>query len=381
MVSERLFMLRVVADDKIPFLKGVLENVARVSYIPGSKISRNDILSADALIIRTRTKCNEQLLEGTGVKYIATATIGYDHIDTEYCMANNIAWSNAPGCNSGSVMQYIASALGHITSSTGKRFADLSLGIVGAGNVGSKVENLARLLGMRVIVNDPPRQRDEGNGAFSDLATLLAGSDIVSMHVPLNMQGPDRTFHLAGEWFFGTVKKGAWFINTSRGEVMQTGALLDSLRKKHLHGAILDVWENEPDIDSELLTLADLATPHIAGYSLDGKANGTARSVRAISRHFSLGMDDWYPENLMSPVNDLINIQPGNDDPDRLARSLFFHSYEIEADSNRLKSTPADFELLRDNYPPRREFHAYKLNFEDPGNPCIDMMRNLGFRV
>jgi erythronate-4-phosphate dehydrogenase len=358
-------MVKIVADNKIPFLKGVLEKYAGVVYFPGREIKRKQIMDADALIVRTRTKCDRQLLMGTRIKYIATATIGFDHIDIDYCLENGIEWSNAPGCNSSSVMQYIASALGVITGRDGMGFKDLTLGIVGVGHVGKKIDKLAKALGMNVLLNDPPRERSEGVGIFTSLDELLAGSDIVTMHVPLNREGPDRSFHMAGEDFFGRMRKGAWFINSSRGEVVETVALKRALRSGHLAGSVIDVWENEPEIDRELLALADIATPHIAGYSLDGKANGTAGSVGAVSRFFGLGVGDWYPE-IPSPANPLIRVEKDRDNEDQVISQLFLHTYDIMADSKKLKAGPEYFEKQRDDYPPRREFGAYKVSFENP---------------
>jgi erythronate-4-phosphate dehydrogenase len=374
-------MIKIVADNKIPFLKEMPGGVAELICIPGREIGREQIIDADALIVRTRTKCNERLLRGTGVKFIASATIGFDHIDIEYCNANGIGWTNAPGCNSGSVMQYIASAMSWITTSSEKGFGELTLGIVGVGNVGTKVENLGRALGMKVLLNDPPRQRSEGKKMFTELTELLEQSDIVTMHVPLNCAGPDKSYHLADENFFSNMKKGAWFINTSRGEVVHSRRLADSLRKGHLAGSVLDVWENEPDIDLELLSLAEISTPHIAGYSLDGKANGTAQSVRSVSRHFDLGIDNWYPDNIPSPSGGRITITSEMENLDQVAGKLFKHTYNIEADSDMLRSAPEKFESFRDNYHPRREFGAYKVNFENPGHTCIDIIKKLGFRV
>jgi erythronate-4-phosphate dehydrogenase len=370
-------MIRIIADSKIPFLRGALEKHAGISYLPAKDIGPARVRNADALIIRTRTRCNEQLLAGSAVRYIATATIGFDHIDHEYCRENGISWSNASGCNSGSVMQYIASALARIVTLERKKFGDLTLGIVGAGNVGRKVEKLARSLGMKVILNDPPRERVEGGGGFVHLDTLLEGSDIVTMHVPLNRKGKDNTYHLCGNDFFTKMKKGGWFINTSRGEVMETASLIRSL-KGRLAGAVIDVWENEPDIDRELLALVTIGTPHIAGYSLDGKANGTAQSVRAVSKYFGLATGNWYPA-IPPPENGLVIIEKDYGCLDELLCRLFLHCYDIEADSSGLKSRPGFFESFRDDYPPRREFGAYRLYFENSAETCIMKMQDIGF--
>ena len=294
-------MLRIVADDKIPFLKGVLEPFAEMIYMPGKEISREILMHSDALLIRTRTKCDESLLNGTGVRFIGTATIGYDHIDIRYCDRNKIIWTNAPGCNSSSVQQYISAALLKIAFDKNFQLKNKTLGIIGVGNVGSKIEKFARVIGMKVLLNDPPRERAEGNRNFQSLDAVLSESDIITVHVPLNITGEDHTFHLFNDEAFRKVKKGSWFINSSRGEVTETKALKEALTSGILGGSIIDVWENQPAVDLKLMNLVSIATPHIAGYSTDGKANGTAMVVNSISKHFSLPLADWYPENIPSP--------------------------------------------------------------------------------
>lgn len=374
-------MIKIVADDKIPFLRGALDKHAGVVYLPGREISKEIVADADALIVRTRTACDRKLLEGSLVKYIATATIGFDHIDAEYCRSNGIGWSNAPGCNSGSVMQYMATAIATIACLKKMRFSDMKLGIVGVGNVGSRVERLARLLGMRVMLNDPPRCRTEGAGEFDDLDRLLAGSDIVSMHVPLNREGRDKTVHMAGAGFFEKMKKGAWFVNTSRGEIMQTVALKGSLKSGQLAGCVIDVWENEPEIDRELLNLADIATPHTAGYSLDGKANGTAQSVRAISRYFGLPAVTWYPGNIAGSENPEIDAGCGDEIFEQMICRIFMHTCDLAGETGRLKKDPEGFERFRDNYPPRREFGAYTVKTKNCKAGLRDLFLNLGFNI
>lgn len=373
-------MIKVIADSHIPFLRGALEGFAKVSYLPAAEIRRKQLMDADALIIRTRTRCDAGLLDGTSVKYIATATIGHDHIDAAYCKEKGIQWSNAPGCNAGSVHQYMASALAHIAISEGKRFENICIGIIGVGHVGKKVEHLCRKLNMQVMLNDPPRARKEGTASFTELDDLLARADIVSMHMPLLTKGQDKSFHLADEAFFVKMKPGAWFINTARGEVMHTPALKNALRSGKSGGAVIDVWENEPDIDNGLLQLANIATPHIAGYSLDGKANGTAASVQAISRFFKLGIDNWHPPNVPGPEQPVFIPSKDNQNWDTLIHNAFMHTYNILEDSEKLKANPNDFEWFRNNYPPRREFRAYSINNETLGFAATVVLKSLGFR-
>jgi len=373
-------MKKIVADSKIPFLEGALESLAKVVYLPGGKITREHLIDADALIIRTRTKCNEALLKGTSVKIIASATIGYDHIDTAYCEANGIKWTNAPGCNSGSVKQYIASALAEIIRIENRSFEDITLGIIGVGNVGSKVAAMTKTLGIKVILNDPPREHSEGKGEFTDIETLIAQSDIITMHVPLSHQGIDKTFHLANADFFGKMKRGAWFINSSRGEVMETQALISALKSKHLAGAVIDVWENEPDIDLKLLELAHLATPHIAGYSADGKANGTAMSVQAISRFFNLGLDSWQPTNVPQAPQSELEMDCTSKPREQIFTEICRFAYNIHIDSDNLKKSPETFEQQRESYPIRREPENLRIKIKGEKN-CVELVKNLGYQV
>ncbi|MDD3568828.1 MAG: 4-phosphoerythronate dehydrogenase PdxB [Bacteroidales bacterium] len=374
-------MLRIVADSKIPYLAGALDHVAQVVYIPGAQISKEEIASADALIIRTRTKCNRELLHGTTVKFIASATIGYDHIDTAYCDTQGIKWTNAPGCNSGSVKQYIASALAEIVSIEKKTFKDITLGIIGVGNVGSKVAAMAKTLDIKTLLNDPPRQRVEGKGDFTDIETLIAQSDIITMHVPLSHQGINKTFHLANADFFAKMKRGAWFINTSRGEVMETQSLIRALESKHLDGAAIDVWENEPSINLRLLELAQITTPHIAGYSADGKANGTAMSVQAISKFFGLAMDNWQPANVPQAKQSSLAINGKDKTKEQIFSELSNFAYNILLDSDKLKKSPETFEQQRESYPIRREPENLEIIARSISPPLKILIQNLGYKL
>ena len=229
------------------------------------------VKDADALIIRTRTRCNRELLEGSKVKFIATATIGFDHIDAEYCREADITWTNAPGCNSASVAQYLQSSLILLQTLKGINLPEVTIGIIGVGNVGSKVAKVAQELGMRVLLNDLPREDKEGKQGFSSLQTLAEECDILTFHVPLYKEGRYKTCHLADDAFFQSLKRKPVIINTSRGEIIETGALLNALDTGLVSDAIIDVWENEPAINLTLLDKVFLGTPHIAGYSADGK--------------------------------------------------------------------------------------------------------------
>ncbi len=374
-------MPRIIADDKIPFLKGALEPYAEMIYMPGNEINRDILMHSDALLIRTRTKCNESLLNGTRIRFIGTATIGFDHIDINYCDKNKIIWTNAPGCNSVSVQQYISSALLKIASENNFQLKNKTLGIIGVGNVGSKVEKFARAIGMNVLLNDPPRERAEGKREFHCLDAVLSESDILTVHVPLNMTGEDHTFHLFNEAVFRKIRRNSWFINSSRGEVTDTKDLKEALISGILGGAVIDVWENEPSIDLELMNLVSIATPHIAGYSTDGKANGTAMVVNSISKHFHLPLADWYPDNVPSTGAPVISIDCDGKSEDEIIREAVTHTYNIVEDNDRFRLLPSEFEKLRGNYPLRREFSSYSINLIRGNSKARQTLKNLGFNI
>jgi len=385
--------LKIVADDKIPFLKGVLDPFVDVVYLPGAKTTRADVADADAIFTRTRTYCNEALLHGSTVRLIVTATIGYDHIDTAYCEANGIRWVNAPGCNSSSVQQYITAALLVVAKEKNMYLPNMTLGVIGVGNVGSKVAKAGAALGMRVLLNDPPRAEEEGNAAFTSLEQLLKESDIVTCHTPLTKEGPYPTYHLSSHDFFNQMKNGAVYINSARGAITDSEALkeaacpavISSVARDlpKLSAYILDVWEGEPDIDPELLKNALISTPHIAGYSSDGKANGTAVCVHEFCRFFGLNvLQDWYPDTIPAPpMPTAISIDCEGKTEQQVFYEAVTHTYPIWEDSMRLKQTPADFEKQRGDYRIRREFNSFTIQLKNPTETIINGLRSLGFNA
>ena len=366
--------IRIVADDRIPFLKdSPLAELTDLVLLPGAAISRSDLLGADALVTRTRTKCNAALLDGTPVRIIATATIGFDHIDREYCESHSILWRNAPGCNADSVAQYLASLLLIHAETAGLPLAGKTIGIVGAGNVGSRVAKVAQILGMRTLLNDPPREDVEGKGAFVPLEQIQREADFITFHVPLQKEGIYRTSALADEAFFQKLERSPFLINTSRGEVVCGEALKAALRGGCVCGAALDVWEHEPDIDLELMKQLEFATPHIAGYSADGKANGTAACVRTIARFFGLKTAmEWYPE--------IPNVANGVLKADSVV-SAVASAYDLRSDDRRLRASPETFEKQRGNSPLRREFPAFTVEQGALRPEDLSVLGKLGFRI
>lgn len=330
--------MKFVIDSAIPYLRGVLEPFAHVAYLPGREIGPAQVRDADALVIRTRTRCDERLLGSSRVTMIATATIGFDHIDLAWCAARGIEVATAAGCNARGVLQWVAAVLESLARRQGWHPAQKTLGIVGVGHVGSLVKAYAEAWGFRVLCCDPPREERERCG-FLPLEAVVREADLITFHTPLDAS----TRHMADEALLARLKPGAVVINSSRGEVVDNRVLYASG-----HPCVLDVWENEPNLHPGLLGTALLATPHIAGYSQQGKANASALSVAALARHFNLPLGGWYPPG----------VEPSAPRPiswDEL-RATIRSRYDIEAESRCLKSQPGDFESLRDHYAYRKEY-------------------------
>ena len=373
--------MKIIIDDKIPYIRGAFEDVAEVIYLPGSKTTAEIVRDADAIVTRTRTICNEKLLAGSSVKFIATATIGYDHIDTDYCDAAGIKWTNAPGCNSKSVEQYIASTLMVLAETKKLQLKDLCIGIVGVGNVGSKVAEICEIFGMKVLLNDPPRERAEGSDKFVSLEAIKNEADIISLHVPLNIKGEDATFHMGDESFFSGLKKKPVLINSCRGEVIKTDTVKKALKTKQISAFVCDCWENEPDLDLELLGMTEIATPHIAGYSKDGKAKGTLMSVQAISDFFGLGLNNWQPSGVELPTNPIIEIDGEGMSEQEIFSKAILHTYDIRHDDKLLRLSPEHFEQQRGDYPTRREFPAFTIRTQRVEEKTLEKLKQIGFNT
>lgn len=374
--------MKIVIDNKIPFIKGVLEPYAEVVYLPGKETTSEVVRDADAIITRTRTKCCESLLKGSAVKVIATATIGFDHIDTDWCESNGIIWRNAPGCNSWSVKQYVSSVLVRLAEKHSLRFEDLTLGVVGVGNVGSKVAEAARILGCKVLLNDPPRARKEGPEAFVSLDEIVAKSDIITVHVPLTKDGEDCTLHLFDAGRIAQLRPSQILINSSRGPVVDNAALKAALKAGGLRGAVLDVWEGEPDLDPELVDLLDFATPHIAGYSADGKANGTTMSVRTVADVLGLPLTAWTASGVPAPPQALeFELDAAGKTRQQVLSEAILHTYDVAEDTAALRADLGAFEKLRGDYPVRREPTAFTVRLRNAAPELAESLIKLGFEI
>lgn len=375
----------VVVDDKIPYIREAVERIAdKVLYLPGKEFTKDKIKDADALIIRTRTHCDRTLLEGTNVRFIASATMGYDHIDTAYCKQAGITWTNCPGCNASSVGQYDKTVLIRLALDGKLSLENATVGIIGVGNAGSAVARALQPLGVRLLFNDPPRQetaagnaaaspaeekklsrdknkfvRDNENNCphektalprplfpvenWSALDELCEQCDVILFHVPLIYKGEHPTYHLGDAAFFDKLKRHPVILNAGRGGIIDETALLKAMDKGLVSEAVIDTWENEPEINRELLKRVFIGTPHIAGYSADGKSNATRMSLNALCGFFHITAEYHIQPPEMTPENYW----------NKTEKELRF--YDPEADSRRLKAHPEDFELQRGNYPLRRE--------------------------
>ena len=338
---------KIVIDDKIPYIKETISKLTnRAVYIPGNMIGNDDIRDADALIIRTRTHCDAQLLKGSNVKFVATATIGYDHIDTNFMEQAGIKWINCPGCNASSVAQYIDAVLTLIKTEKHIDIQKQTIGIVGCGHVGKKVVEVARRKGMNILICDPPRSDAEGEKGFVSMEQIAKEADIITFHVPLTKEGRYPTYHLANETLFDSLSKRPIIINSSRGAVVDNEALLYAINYNKVKDAVIDTWENEPNINKELLKCVWIGTPHIAGYSADGKTNADNMVISALCEFFSLPKQPA----ICPPEIPNADLCPKNKDE----RTLFF--YNPIPESNKLKLEPEKFEWFRNNYPLRREY-------------------------
>jgi erythronate-4-phosphate dehydrogenase len=259
--------------------------------------------------------------------------------------------------------------------------SEKTIGIVGVGQVGSRVARTCGILGMNVLLNDPPRERTEGPAQFVSLASIRREADIISFHVPLNMDGVDRTYHMVDEPFLENLECKPLLINTCRGEVFETKAVYRAIEAGAISGLIVDCWENEPELDLDLLGRVDYGTPHIAGYSKDGKANGTRASVRAVSKFFGLGIDDWTPSGVEPPGKPVIDLWGNGQSVDSILAQAVLATYDIESDDRALRENPNLFEQLRGDYPVRREFASHAVRAVDVQSGALDALRKLGFNV
>lgn len=382
-------VVKIVCSSTMPYAKEAFSTLGDTVVLDGRAIGAADVRDADILAIRSTTMVDRALLAGSAVRFVGTATIGTDHMDTGYLAEAGIRWCYSPGCNANSVSEYVTTALLCLATRHGFRLAGTTLGIVGVGNVGLQVVRKAEALGMRVLLNDPPRERAERDTgpapAFVSLDRILAESDVVTLHVPLTRTGSDATWHLADASFFARMKPGALFFNAARGAVVDTDALLTAMNENIVAHAVLDTWEGEPLFRTDLLDRVDIGTPHIAGHSFEGKVMGTVMVYREACRF--LGVDPiWSPEPLLPPpAIPALTVDAGSTTDEAVLWHIVREVYDIEADDRRLRDAPAGdaraahFDALRKHYPVRREFRYTRVALEHARSELTDAVARLGF--
>ncbi|MCX7934899.1 MAG: 4-phosphoerythronate dehydrogenase [Planctomycetota bacterium] len=379
--------MRLVVDENIPCAPEAFADLGEVRRLPGRSISRDHLLDADILVVRSVTKVDRSLLTGTRVRFVATATSGCDHVDESDLSAMGIGFASAHGSNANSVAEWVTAALLRLAKDIGFTLEGKTLGIIGVGAVGSRVEAKAATLGMKVLRNDPPRARREGAGGFVALPEILAAADAITLHVPLIRTGCDRTVRLVDANFLRCLRPGTILLNASRGAVVDESALRQALAEGRLAAAALDVFENEPFVARTTLAAVQLATPHIAGYSTDAKIAGTAQVYAAICRAF--GKEPrWNPAPyLPPPPQPEINIDADGRDEEDVLDEIVAAAYDIAADHCRLAKAvqmPADaigeyFTRLRKDYPLRREFPAFCVKLRNASPSLLAKVKGLGF--
>lgn len=378
--------MKIVADENIPFVKEAFSSLGEVTTLPGRSMTPGDLKSAEILLVRSVTQVNEQLLKNTPVKYVASATIGFDHLDTEYLKKHDIPWSTSPGCNATAAAEYVIAALLHIAAAKGISLKGKTAGIIGCGNVGSRVKHRLAALEINCIINDPPLQKREPEQKFVGLEEALS-TDIISLHVPLKRTGEHPTYHLLNQQTLDKISSNTILINTSRGSVIDNRSLLYYLHHKRFIAA-LDVWEGEPIVSPELLDACILGTSHIAGYSLDGRVRGTEMIYHACCQHLKI-TPTWQANDILNKVNNKSIDLRNSSGINASIQQAINHVYDIIADDRALRKSIAlrgdlagkAFDQLRRNYPLRREFGCYTAAIDAKQQDLGEVLLTLGFKV
>jgi erythronate-4-phosphate dehydrogenase len=380
--------MKIVADANIPHVRKCFSSVGDVQVVGGRDITRATVAEADALLVRSITRVNEELLSGSQVRFVGTATIGFDHVDVDYLTRQGIGFASAPGSNANSAAEYVIAGLLQIVRRHAIELEGKSIGVIGVGNVGSRVATKCEALGMQVLRNDPPLQRETGDLAYVPIEALY-DCDFITIHTPLTREGPEKTYHLADARFLSSLRSGVMFVNASRGAVVDSQALKSAIRAGRLRSTILDVWEGEPDIDVDLLERVDLGTPHIAGYSLDGKIAGMIMIYRALCTHFQLESQFDVGDFLPEPAVPHLALEGDAGSDERLLAHAVARVYDIERDDTNLRRIVTEtaprrgpfFDGLRKNYPVRREFHNTVVALAAPQATLVAKLRGIGFGV
>ena len=377
-------MLKIIVDENIVFGEEAFSKFGEVRLLPGRNLNNQILKDAEILIVRSITKVDEELLMNTRIKFVGTATTGNDHVDQKYLNEKSIFFADAKGCNADSVTEYVFTTLMKIASEKNITLKNKTFSVVGVGNIGSIVVKLAESFGMHVLKNDPPLERTGNETDFFSLDEALQ-ADIISLHVPLTKDGIDKTYHLLNSENLKRLRDDSILINTSRGEVVDNKALLETIRSRKLK-VILDVWENEPNINKELLDCTVIGTAHIAGYSFEGKVNGTKMIFDALCKF--VGEKKQWNQSLPTIENPIRQLS-SNGHKEKNLYQLFKSIYNIDCDDAGLRkvlqygpnNTRKHFDLLRKEYPMRREFDNFRIIFSEKNDELINLLQKFRFKV
>ena len=379
--------MKIVADSQIPLVQQAFSNIGDVLLYEDRKLTPQLISDADVLVVRSVSKVDAELLENSHVSFVATATSGIDHVDTEYLQQKNIGFASAHGSNALSVVEYVLSCMSILAEQNNFDLFKKTVGIIGCGKVGSRLKSVLDTIGVNCVVNDPPLKDKTGDSIYVDLQEII-NSDIITLHVPLTSRGLYPTRNLVNENFLARMKKDAILINTSRGKVVDEMALKKYIDHHENLSAVIDVWENEPDIDPGMLQRADIGTPHIAGYSIDAKIKATEMIYSEACRFFDI-QPEWKPVNvLIDAGKQKIRIDSSLADQEAIQMAVLSH-YDVRSDAASLRraleieesKVGYYFDQLRKNYPVRRNFQATTINLSEGRNGLAEKLEKLGFNI
>ncbi|EPG7577777.1 4-phosphoerythronate dehydrogenase PdxB [Providencia huaxiensis] len=372
--------MKILVDENMPYAQTLFSELGEVKAVPGRPIPEQELIDADALMVRSITKVNESLLGNTPVKFVGTATAGFDHIDTEWLSTANIGFSSAPGCNAIAVVEYVISSLLLLAERDNFDLRDKTVGIIGVGNVGGRLAARLSAWGVKTLLCDPPRAAKGDEEPFVSFEDLLERADVITFHTPLNMSGEYQTFHLMDEARLAKLRAGTILINASRGEVVDNKALLSVLNRGKKLSVILDVWEPEPDLDTALLALVDIGTPHIAGYTLEGKARGTTQVYEAYCQF--LGKSSQVCLSSLLPKPDINQLTFNGKLTQNQLKRLVHLVYDVRRDDAALRAVAGgkgEFDKLRKNYQERREWSSLEIICDN--EQTASQLNALGFKT
>lgn len=380
--------MKIVCAASVLFAKEAFETLGETVVIPDRLIGPDDLRQADALIVRSKTNVDQRLLARSHVGFVGTATAGYDHIDIDYLRERDIAWCAAPGCNANSVAEYVVTALCCLANRHHLTLDRRVLGVIGCGQVGSRVVEKTRSLGMNALRNDPPLEIATEDSGFVSIEDVLHQADAITLHVPLTKSGQFPTYRMVDSHFFEHLKPGCIFLNTARGEIVDSEMLLFALHHGAPAHAVLDVWQSEPFLSEQLIEKVDLATPHIAGYSFEGRLGGTAAVYREACNFFEI-QPKWTPNEGLFPKSAEITLDARGKSDESVLYEAARAAYEIEGDDKALRqgsktddaARASHFDMLRRQYPDRREFTAVRVKLLNATTIQAKKLAGLGFRV